>query len=213
MADEVQNINMFKDKFQQLTQESKGYFPNELAEFIYYLSYSKWNPEQGRRETWVETIDRYMDYMKFKLKDKLNDKEYNRIRQAMLELKIIPSMRLLWSAGKAAEASNVAAYNCSYLAITKVEDFGEIMYISMCGTGVGFSVEQKFIDELPAVELQNGDILPKYVIQDSKEGWAEAFVFGVKTWMSGRNVIFDFSTWVCSSHVSIIREYIPSSLR
>jgi len=193
MSEEPININMFKDKFQQLTQESKGFFPNELAEFIYYLSYSKWNAEQGRRETWIETIDRYMDYMKFKLKDKLTEKEYSRIRQSMMELKIIPSMRLMWSAGKAAEATNVAAYNCSYLAVTKIEDFGEIMYISMCGTGVGFSVEQEFIDLLPQVEFQNGDILPKYVIEDSKEGWAEAFVFGVKTWMSGRNVIFDFS--------------------
>jgi len=193
MSDAPQNINMFKEKFQQLSQESKQFFPNQLAEFIYYLSYSKWNPEQGRRETWIETIDRYMDYMKFKMKDKLSEKDYTRIRQAMLELKIIPSMRLMWSSGKAAEATNVAAYNCSYLAVTALEDFGEIMYISMCGTGVGYSVEQEFVEKLPKIEFQNGDIMPKYVIQDSKEGWAEAFVHGLKTWFSGRNVIFDFS--------------------
>jgi ribonucleoside-diphosphate reductase alpha chain len=179
--------------FSTKVAESKKYFQNALSEFVYYLSYSKWIPELGRRETWMETIDRYINFMRETTTDKLNQTEYAEIRQQMLEMQIIPSMRLLWSSGAAARKTNVTAYNCSYLVVTKPEDLGEIMYISMCGTGVGFSVEKKFVDQFPTVKMQTGDILPRYVIDDSKEGWAEAFVHGVKTWLEGKNLIFDFS--------------------
>ncbi len=182
-----------KDEFRKLAQESKKYFPNALAEFIYYLSYSKWMPEKSRRETWIETIDRYMDFMKENLGDKMEGADYSKVRESLLNMQTIPSMRLMWSAGPAARRTNVAAYNCSYIAIEQLKDFGEIMYISMCGTGVGFSVEQASIDKLPEIQWQNGDILPKYVVEDSKEGWAKAFVFGLETWFAGKNVIFDFS--------------------
>lgn len=192
MTDQV-SLADAKAEFEKLAAESKPYFPNALAEFVYYLSYSKWMPSQGRRETWVETIDRYLGFMRENLGEKLNEDEYGRIRESMRKMGIVPSMRLMWSSGPAARASNVAAYNCSYIAIEKPEDFGEIMYISMCGTGVGFSVEKESIDKLPQIEVQNGDVLPRYVVKDSKEGWAEAFVYGLKTWFSGKNVIFDFS--------------------
>jgi len=182
-----------KAEFQKLAQESKKYFPNPLAEFIYYLSYSKWMPEKSRRETWIETIDRYMSFMKENLEDKMDSADYSKVRESLLNMQTIPSMRLMWSAGPAARRTNVAAYNCSYIAIEKLVDFGEIMYISMCGTGVGFSVEKASIDKLPEIKWQNGDILPKYVVEDSKEGWAKAFVFGLETWFAGKNVIFDFS--------------------
>ena len=182
-----------KEEFRKLAQESKKYFPNPLAEFIYYLSYSKWMPEKSRRETWIETIDRYMSFMKENLEDKMEDAEYSKVRESLLNMQTIPSMRLMWSAGPAARRTNVAAYNCSYIAIEKLVDFGEIMYISMCGTGVGFSVEKASIDKLPEIQWQNGDILPKYVVEDSKEGWAKAFVHGLEAWFGGKNVIFDFS--------------------
>ncbi|MFS8130502.1 MAG: ribonucleoside-triphosphate reductase [Candidatus Dojkabacteria bacterium] len=182
-----------KEEFRKLAQESKKYFPNPLAEFIYYLSYSKWMPEKSRRETWIETIDRYMDFMNENLGDKMGGEDYSKVRESLLNMHTIPSMRLMWSAGPAARRTNVAAYNCSYIAIEKLVDFGEIMYISMCGTGVGFSVEKASIDKLPEIQWQNGDILPKYVVEDSKEGWAKAFVFGLETWFAGKNVIFDFS--------------------
>ncbi len=182
-----------KAEFSRLASESKKYFPNPLAEFVYYLSYSKWVPDKGRRETWVETINRYMEFMKENLSDKLSETEYSRIKDALLQMKINPSMRLMWSAGNAARKTNVTAYNCSYIAPTKLEDFGEIMYISMCGTGVGFSVEQHVVDQLPEVKMQNGDILPRFTVEDSKEGWANAFVHGLKTWFNGQNVVFDFS--------------------
>jgi ribonucleoside-triphosphate reductase len=192
MGDQV-TLADAKAEFERLASESKKSFPNALAEFVYYLSYSKWMPEKGRRETWIETIDRYIDFMRENLGEKLDEDEYSRVRNSMVEMKTIPSMRLMWSSGPAARKTNVAAYNCSYIAIEKPEDFGEIMYISMCGTGVGFSVEKESIDKLPMVEVQNGDVLPKYVVEDSKEGWAKAFVYGLKTWFSGKNVIFDFS--------------------
>jgi ribonucleoside-diphosphate reductase alpha chain len=182
-----------KDEFMSLAQESKKSFPNPLAEFIYYLSYSKWLPEKNRRETWIETIDRYIAFMKENLGEKLTEAEYQKVRKGMVDMKVIPSMRLLWSSGAAARATNVAAYNCSYIAVESLKDFGEIMYISMCGTGVGFSVEKESIDKLPVVPMQTGDIAPRYVVEDSKEGWANAFVHGLEVWFQGKNVIFDFS--------------------
>ncbi|MEP7103410.1 MAG: ribonucleoside-triphosphate reductase [Candidatus Dojkabacteria bacterium] len=182
-----------KAEFQKLAEESKKSFQNPLAEFIYYLSYSKWIPEKSRRETWIETIDRYMDFMNENMGTKLTDIEYSKVRDSLVKMETVPSMRLMWSAGPAARKSNVTAYNCSYIAIEELKDFGEIMYISMCGTGVGFSVEKASIDKLPTVQMQNGDILPKYVVEDSKEGWAKAFVHGLDTWFAGKNVIFDFS--------------------
>ncbi|RMD77143.1 ribonucleoside-triphosphate reductase [Candidatus Dojkabacteria bacterium] len=185
--------NTNKQEFLEKVKESKKYFPNSLAEFVYYMSYSRWLPEKGRRETWIETVDRYMDFMKENLGNKLTEQEYERVKNGIKEMRVVPSMRLLWSAGPAARATNVTAYNCAYLAVTKPEDLGEIMYISMCGAGVGFSVEKQFIENFPVVKMQTGDILPKYTIEDSKEGWAKAFVFGVKTWLDGKNVIFDFS--------------------
>ena len=123
-----------------LTTQSKVYFRNQLAEYIFYSSYSRWLDDKSRRETWVETIDRYINFMRDNLGDKLKDKEYAEIREYMLNMKALGSMRLLQFAGQAAHVSNVTAYNCSYIAPTCWQDFAEIMYILMCGAGLGFSV-------------------------------------------------------------------------
>ena len=182
------------ENVRRLAEESKKYFRNPLAEFVYYRSYSRWIEKEGRRETWIETVGRYIDFMKEKLGGKLTDKEYQTLREAILKQEVMPSMRLMWSAGKAAEASNVAAFNCSYIAPSKPEDFAEIMYIAMCGTGVGFSAESQNTQKLPQIKRQrNGRKLPIHVISDSKEGWAEAFVLGLQTWYDGRDVEFDYS--------------------
>ncbi|MBI4991731.1 MAG: ribonucleoside-triphosphate reductase [Candidatus Harrisonbacteria bacterium] len=176
-----------------LAAESKKYFRNPLAEFIYYRSYSRWIEKEGRRETWIETVDRFMNFMKEKIGKKLSEKEYREIREAILRQEVMPSMRLMWSAGDAARKSNVAAYNCSFIAPRKLRDFAEIMYISMCGTGVGFSVEHQNVHALPQIKRQtNHKKVPVHVIDDSKEGWAEAFYFGLKTWFNGGDVQFDF---------------------
>ena len=181
------------ENVKQLANESKKFFPNLLSEFVYYTTYSKWIPEEKRRETWVETIDRYISFMKEKIKDSLSEKEYEEIRDYMLNMSAMGSMRLLWAAGTAARATNVAAYNCSFIAPTKWQDFGEIAYVLMCGTGVGFSVEEHTVAQLPLIEYQSGEKLETFVIPDSKEGWSDAIVHGLKTWSEGKDIKFDYS--------------------
>ena len=180
-------------RIRDLANESKKYFKNSLAEFVYYTTYSKWIPEEERRETWIETVDRYMSFMQENVRDQLSKKEYDEVRDYITNMKTLGSMRLLWSAGKAARATQVAGYNCSFIAPTKWQDFGEIAYILMCGTGVGFSVESQNVEQLPFIEYQGGEKLPTHVVLDSKEGWADAIVLGLKTWSSGKDIAFDYS--------------------
>lgn len=180
------------ENVRRLAAESKKYFRNQLAEFVYYRSYSRWIEKEGRRETWIETVDRYVNFMKSKIGKKLTDDEYNEIREAILNQKVMPSMRLMWSAGNAAETSNISAYNCSYIAPSKLEDFAEIMYVLMCGAGAGFSVENQTVQTLPQIKRQTGKVLSAHVVEDSKDGWASALTLGLKTWYAGRDITFDF---------------------
>jgi len=181
------------DNVRRLSLESKQYFHNSLSEFVYYRTYSRWMEEEGRRETWIETVNRYISFMREKLGSKLTDTEFEELREAIVNQEVMPSMRLMWSAGNAVRKTNVAAYNCSYIAPTKLRDFGEIMYLSMCGTGVGFSVESQTVQQLPQVKRQTGGMFPTHVIEDSKEGWADALILGLQTWFSGKDIIFDYS--------------------
>lgn len=174
-------------------EESSKYFSSPYSEYIFYQFYSRWVPELGRRETWIETIDRYMAYMKENLGDKLTKKEYEEVREAILNQDICPSMRLLWSAGKACRQSNVWAYNCSYIAPTCPQDLGEIMYVSMCGAGLGFAVEWENVQQFPQIKKQVKEKASTYVVIDSKEGWADAFVLGLTTWFDGKDIKFDYS--------------------
>lgn len=178
----------------QLAEESKKYFAgNALGEFVYLRSYAKWIPEEGRRETWVETVDRYISFMRENLGTKLTEKEYAEIRMAILKQEVMPSMRLMQFSGEAARRCNTCAYNCTFTAPTKLEDFAEIMYLSMQGCGVGFAVESQNVEQLPQIRKQTGVKLPPHVIADSKEGWCDALTFGLKTWYDGKDVSFDFS--------------------
>jgi len=176
----------------KMAEESKQYFKNDLAEFVYYRSYSKWIESEGRRETWVETVDRYLSFMKENLGSKLSKKDEELVRKYILNQWSMPSMRLMWSAGPAARKTNVTGYNCSFIAPSKAQDFGEIMYISMCGTGVGFSVESDKVQRLPQIKKQTGEI-KKIVVKDSKEGWADAYVAAMKAWFDGKDVDVDYS--------------------
>lgn len=185
--------NLVTPELKNLFDKSKTYFRNSLAEFVYYRSYSKWIDSKNRRETWIETVERFMSFMKEELGTKLSEKEYEKIHNSILNQEIIPSMRLLWAAGPAAKKTNVAAYNCSYIAITDLRDFAEIMYVAMCGTGVGFSVENKFISKLPEIKIQTGEVLPTHIVEDSKEGWADAYHLALKTWFDGKDIAFDYS--------------------
>ncbi len=180
-------------KVKKLAADSKKYFKNQLGEFVYYRSYSKWIDAEERRETWIETVDRYLSLMKSRMGKMIKDKEYADLRDAILNQEVMPSMRLLQFAGSAVERTNVCAYNCSFIAPSLLTDFAEIMYISMCGTGVGFSVESQNVQSLPQIKFQTGKKLAKYVVADSKEGWADALTHGIKTWYDGHDVEFDFS--------------------
>ncbi len=177
----------------ELSAQSKKYFRNPLGEFIFYRTYSRWIEEESRRETWIETVDRYVGFMKENLGDKLSDAEYSEVREGILNQEAMPSMRLLQFAGRATRSTNVCAYNCSFIAPSRIQDFAEIIYISMCGTGVGFSVENQNVQQLPQIKKQTGEKLPIHVIDDSKEGWADALALGLKTWFDGKDIEFDYS--------------------
>lgn len=178
----------------KLTEESRKYFAgNVLGEFVYLRTYAKWIPAENRRETWIETVDRYIDFMRENLGKKLTEKEYAEVREGILKQWVMPSMRLMQFAGEPARRCNTCAYNCTFTAPTKLEDFAEIMYLSMQGCGVGFAVESQNIEQLPQIMKQSGKKLPTHVIADSKEGWCDALTLGLTTWYAGKDIDFDFS--------------------
>lgn len=181
------------EEVKKLASDSKKYFKNSLGEFVYYRTYSKWMDNESRRETWIETVDRYMSFMKENIGNKLNEKEYTDVREAILKQEAMPSMRLLQFSGPAARSTNVCAYNCSFIAPESFQDMAEIMYVSMCGTGVGFSAESNAVQKFPQIQIQTGEKLPTHVVADSKEGWADSLSLGMKTWASGKDIDFDFS--------------------
>src|SRR3990167_2461780 len=180
-------------RVKELVAESKKYFHNSLAEFIFYRTYARWIDAESRRETWIESVERYIDFMKENLGNKLTEDEYTEIKYGILRQEAMPSMRLLQFAGVPARTTNVCAYNCSFIAPKCFQDFGEILYILMCGTGVGFSVERKSVECLPAIIKQTGEKLDTVIVPDSKEGWADALVLGMKSWFSGKDIAFDLS--------------------
>jgi ribonucleoside-triphosphate reductase len=174
--------------------ESARYFPTPLQQFQFFDKYSRYDYLKGRRETWVETVDRATNYLKEISDNKLPEETYTRIRQGILEMRATPSMRLLAMAGDAARRNNICIYNCSFIGIDAIDAWVEGLIISMCGCGVGFSVEKKFIDELPAVTplIVEGPAMSMQ-IPDTTEGWSEALRFGLEAWFNGIDVHFDYS--------------------
>ncbi len=176
----------------KLASESKKYFRNALGEFIYYRTYSRWIETEGRRETWVETADRYMAFMRENLGNKLKEAEYKEIRESLVKQEAMPSMRLLQFAGPAARKSHATVYNCSYIAPETFQDFGEIVVLSMSGAGVGYSVETENIQQLPIVKHQTGKKV-KFVVPDTREGWGDSVSFLMKHLYEGTDVEVDYS--------------------
>ena len=177
-----------------LAVESKKYFKdNPLGEFVYLRTYARWIDSEKRRETWIETVDRYVAFMRENLGEKLAENEYTEVRDAILNQEIMPSMRLMQFAGEPARRCNTCAYNCSFIAPTKLQDFAEIMYLSMQGCGVGFAVESQNIEQLPQIQQQTRKKLATHHILDSKEGWCDALTLGLTAWYGGSDVDFDFS--------------------
>ena len=147
--------------------------PSVYQSVIAMSRYARYLPEENRRETWEETVDRMVNYLSSK--NKGLTKEFKEIREAVLNLEIMPSMRLMMSAGEACERDNIAAYNCSYLAMNNKRAFSEALYILMNGTGVGFSCERQEISKLPAIPDAISNTDDTIVVGDSKLGWAKSF--------------------------------------
>lgn len=152
--------------------------PTDYQTYIHLSRYSRWLPEKNRRETWEETVKRYFDFFEKHLKQNFSfvfsEQERHELENAVLGLEVMPSMRALMSAGPALERCNVAAYNCSYVAVDSPRAFDEILYVLMCGTGVGFSVERQFVSKLPEVPDELYETDTTIVVADSKIGWAKA---------------------------------------
>lgn len=146
--------------------------------YIAKSRYSRFLDDKGRREHWDETVSRYFDFMEQHLLDKQNyiltAPMRMRLEKAVTNLDVVPSMRNIMTSGEALARQNVAGYNCSYLPIDDPKCFDEAMYILLCGTGVGFSVEQKYVNKLPEVPEKLYDSATTIVVSDSKEGWAKA---------------------------------------
>jgi len=157
------------------------YLPSPYQQFIHLSRYSRWLDDKMRRETWTETVDRYFDFFLPHLKENHNyvpdEKTAKDLRKAILNLEVMPSMRALMTAGEALRQDNVAGYNCSYLTINRVRAFDELFYILMCGTGVGFSVENSYVDydKLPTIADEFDESDTTIVVQDSKIGWCKAY--------------------------------------
>ena len=156
-----------------------GKLPTKYQEFIHLSRYSRWLPKEGRRETWRETVTRYFDFFQEHLKQSckysLDKSLREELEDAVIHLKIMPSMRCLMTAGEALRRENIAGYNCSYVAVDRPQAFDEILYVLMNGTGVGFSVERQFVGNLPTVAEEFHPSDTTIVVQDSKMGWAKAF--------------------------------------
>ena len=153
--------------------------PTTYQEYIHLSRYARWDYSQGRRETWDETVNRYFDFftewLEEKHKFKLENGERTELENAVKQLKVMPSMRCLMTAGPALKKENVAGYNCSYVKVDSQRSFDEILYVLMNGTGVGFSVEEEFTNQLPVIPDELYDTDTTVVVKDSKLGWAKAF--------------------------------------
>jgi len=151
-----------------------NHLPTQYQQFIALSRYARWLPDEGRRETWSETVDRYIDNV-VRRAIPGEDTVVNNIRDAILSLSVMPSMRMMMTAGPALDRDNTAGYNCSYIAVDDPKAFDEAMMILLCGTGVGFSVERQHIARLPEVPEKLFDAEDVIVVHDSKEGWAKAY--------------------------------------
>jgi ribonucleoside-diphosphate reductase alpha chain len=165
--------------------------------FIAKSRYSRYLDDKGRREHWDETVARYFDFMSSHLATKCNYELTsvlrNELQTAVTALDVVPSMRAVMTAGPALERQNVAAFNCSYLPIDDPKAFDEAMYILLCGTGVGFSVEQQYVSKLPEVPTQLFDSKTSIVVSDSKEGWAKSLRQLIALLYAGEIPKFDVS--------------------
>ena len=165
---------------------------NDLQKFVYLDKYSVYRWDLGRRETWAETVARSVDILRYLSKEKLAFKTYQDIFDAIYKLEVLPSMRLFSMPLDAVKRCNTVLYNCSYLGISRLKDISTVLYLSMSGCGVGYSVEKHFINKLPSIEELNGYGY-KIVVEDTQMGWAESFETLLIKLFKGYNVEWDLS--------------------
>jgi ribonucleoside-diphosphate reductase alpha chain len=170
--------------------------PTLYQDFIHLSRYSRWLEDEKRRESWEETVDRYFRFFDEHFAEKgvkVQKTVRDELRNAILNLEIMPSMRSLMTAGEALKRDNTAGYNCSYVAVNKVRAFDEILYVLMCGTGVGFSVERQYVEKLPTIAETFTQSDTVIVVKDSKEGWAKAYRELVSLLIGGQVPQWDMS--------------------
>ena len=181
-------------------QDSKGNpFPSLYEEFIYKSRYARWREEDKRRENWDETVGRLVNYYVDRIypphlprgNEALELEEL--LYPAIYNLEVMPSMRAMMTAGPALDRCHVPAYNCAYLPVDSPRSFDEVMYILMCGTGVGYSVENKYIDQLPRISEEFTDTDTVITVADSKEGWSKALRELISLLIAGQRPKWDVS--------------------
>jgi ribonucleoside-diphosphate reductase alpha chain len=152
--------------------------PTDYQTYIHKSRYAKWFDDIARRENWFETVKRYIDFFQDKLPEDIDGKglaKFGELQGQICDLNVMPSMRCMMTAGKALERDNVAGYNCSYRAVDDIRAFDEIMYVLLCGTGVGFSVERQYISNLPPIAEEFYETDTTIIVPDSKIGWASSY--------------------------------------
>src|SRR5438270_3961791 len=176
--------------------EADQYFPTALQKFQYFDKYSRFDYDKGRRETWIETVDRAVSFLHELVHDNtgidLGSDFYERVRRSILRMQSMPSMRLLAMAGPPARRDSTAIYNCSYQPVESIDSFCEALLISMAGCGVGFSVESRYVENFPRVQRQRGLAPLRHTIEDSAQGWGTAVRLGMQTWFEGGDVDFNY---------------------
>ena len=164
---------------------------DSYQQYIHKSRYARWREDDNRRETWKETVQRYIEF--WVKRDQLEPELANELFHAIHNLEVMPSMRCLMTAGEALDRDNMAGFNCSYIAVDNQRVFDEILYVLMCGTGVGFSVERQSVAKLPTIEDEFYETETTIHVQDSKIGWAKAFRELVSLLYSGQIPSWDVS--------------------
>jgi ribonucleoside-triphosphate reductase (thioredoxin) len=174
-------------------EESRKYFPTPFQELVFYDRYSRYNYDLGRRETWVETVNRAVDYLHELGGCCFSADTYDEIRLAILNQQVMPSMRLMAMAGPAARRQNVSLYNCGFCVIDDPIVFSEAMLISLAGCGFGYSVERKFVDKLPNLPDSIVNTQKVHTIEDTSEGWQDAIKYIFTSLYEGHIPKFNYS--------------------
>lgn len=171
------------------TTMSHGPFTQPLQEYVFYSVYARWQERTQRRESWADAVARTLSFLDDLCQNRLGEL-YPALHTALYNLDVMPSMRLLATAGRAAERSNILIYNCSALPVDSIDAFVETLILSMSGCGVGYSVEYQFIQQLPVVQHRT-NVVAHHIVDDSMEGWAEALQTALICWFTGENILFD----------------------